>query len=214
MMTDRVMTFTPYGDRLEPETVQAVLNLDWAGDITHVFQHAPQTGNAREDILRQYQRGRELFLGSDCEYMLVIESDIIPPPDTLKKLMSLKADCGYGVYVFRKTPVINIFNKYSPTAKNPGESLDIHPHKLRRALQAQRIECSGAGLGCVLIKRHVLKDIDFRLAPNAHCDTWFNLDVFRGRYSQMADMSVVCGHKDEHGKILWPGYATDAQKRV
>lgn len=208
-----ILTFTPYGDRLEPETVTAVTSLEWDGEITHVFQHAPQTGDARQDILNQYQRGRELFLSTPATHMLVIESDIIPPRDTLTKLMELDADCAYGVYRFRNTPVINIFNKYSPGARNPGEPLDNHPHKLRRALQAQRIECSGAGLGCVLIKRHVLKNISFRLAPNAHCDTWFNLDVFRGGYSQRADMTVVCGHKDEHGAILWPGFV-DAQKRV
>lgn len=207
------MTFTPYGNRLEPETVTAVTGLDWSGEITHVFQHAPQTGNAHEDILYQYKRGRELFLNSDCDYMLVIESDIIPPADTLQKLMELDADCGYGVYVFRKSPVINIFEKYYQGAKNQGSSLSLSAQKLRRAIKARRIECTGAGLGCVLIKRHILDLIDFRLAPNAHCDTWFNIDVMRGGFSQMADMTVICGHKREDGLILWPEYATDEDKR-
>lgn len=203
----KVMTFTPYGDRLEPETVTAVTGLEWSGEITHVFQHAPQTGNAREDILYQYRRGRELFLNSDCDYMLVIESDIIPPADTLVKLMELDADCAYGVYVFRKSPVVNIYEKYYPGAKNQGSSLSLQPEKLRRAVEARRLECTGGGLGCVLIKRHVLELIDFRLEPNAHCDTWFGRDVFHNDMLQMADMSVVCAHKREDGSLLWPEYA-------
>jgi hypothetical protein len=208
------MVFTPYGERLEPETVRAVFRLEYDGPLSIVFQHTPQTGNAHEDILAQYQLGRDIFLASNADYLLIVESDIIPPRDTITKLMALGADAAYGVYVFRNTPVVNIFEKYSPTAKNQGSSLSLSPHKLRRAVKAQRTECTGAGLGCVLIKRHVLKLIDFRLAPSAHCDTWFNRDIFHQKMTQMADMSVVCGHKRADGVILWPEYATDAQKRV
>ena len=65
---------------------------------------------------------------------------------------------------------------------------------------------SFAGLGCILIRRKVLEAIDFRMVDQngGHCDSWFTDDAYHAGYTQMADMSVICAHKDEHGDILWP----------
>ena len=199
-----VMVFTPVY-RLEPETVAAVLALQWDGPITWVFQRDNPGGGGNRDHLHQYQRARESVLCGHYDAMLVIESDIIPPPDTLQKLAALNADVAYGVYRFRVSDVVNIFERYPGTSRNMGESLTIHPHKLRRAVKIGKTPCSGAGLGVTLIRRNVLEVLPFRLEENtAHCDTWFNIDVLRGGFSQWADMSVICGHKTEQGEILWP----------
>jgi hypothetical protein len=182
--------------------------MEYDGPLTNVFQHTPQTGDSHRDILRQYQIGRELFLNSDADYLMVIESDIIPPTDTITKLMALDADIGYGVYVFRSTSdIINVFERYPGTPRNVGSSLSLSKRKLQRAVSTRRTKCSGGGLGCALIKRHALTDIEFRLEDTAHCDTYFNRDALRVGLNQMADMSVICGHKREDGVILWPGFA-------
>jgi hypothetical protein len=207
---NRVMTFTPYGDRLEPETVRAIFRMEYDGPLTNVFQHTPQTGDPHRDILRQYQIGRELFLNSDADYLMVIESDIIPPKDTITKLMDLGADVAYGVYVFRTSEVINVYERYEGTPRNTGSSLSLSKRKLQRAVKARRTKCSGGGLGCALIKRHALIDIDFRIEDTAHCDTYFNRDALRAGLNQMADMSVICGHKREDSVILWPEFANES----
>lgn len=203
-MINRVMIFTPYGPRLEPETVTAVLNLQWDGPRRILLQWDNPSGSGREDILHQYQKARQLFLAGDDEAMLVIEADIIPPPDALLKLAALDADLAYGVYRFRVSDVINVFERYPGTPRNEGESLSLYPRKLRAARRAGVTLCSGGGLGCVLIHRHVLEAIDFRLGETAHCDTYFNRDVMWAGLRQMANMNVVCGHKNEEGAILWP----------
>lgn len=201
----KVMIFTPYGPRLEPETVTAVLNIKWDGPLRYLLQRDNPHGDGREDILHQYRRARQLFLAGDDDAMLIIESDIVPPADTLQRLARLDADAAYGVYRFRVSRVINIFERYPvPKPRNEGESLSVHPPLLAAARRAGVYPCSGGGLGCVLIHRHVLEAIDFRLESAAHCDTYFNRDLLRGGYRQMADMDVVCGHKDEYGEVLWP----------
>ncbi len=200
----RVMVFTPYGPRLEDETVQAVLGLDWPGPLRVVFQADNPHQAGRENILHQYTKGRELFLAGDDEAMLVIEADIIPPPEALLKLALLKADVAYGVYRFRHSPVINVFERYPGNPRNEGESLSIHPEKLRQARQARVIPCSGGGLGCALIRRKVLEKFLFWHGENGCCDTYFNRDVMQAGLVQRADMSVICGHKDETGVIVWP----------
>lgn len=191
--------------RLEPETVEAILALRWPGPVEWNFQWDNPFDDGRRNILHQYQIGRERFLAGDGEALLIVESDIIPPPESLERLAALEADCAYGVYRFRVSNVVNVFERYPGQPRNEGESLSLHPAKLRQAVRAGRVACSGGGLGCVLVRREVLETIAFRLeGDTGHCDGFFNLDVLRSGFSQMADMSVVCGHKTERGEILWP----------
>lgn len=208
-----ILIFTPVY-RLEAETVAALLNLEFDGALSLLFQKdnpddAPTDGG-RANHLHQYQRGRRQFLAGPYDAMLVIESDIIPPADTIRRLEDLHAACAYGVYRFRVSNVINVFERYpeknGKPARNMGESLSVKPHLLKRAVSLGQYPCSGAGLGCVLIRRPVLEALDFRMEDThgAHCDTFFNRDVLSGGWSQWADMGVICAHKDEEGRILWP----------
>lgn len=206
-----VLVFCPVWMAAQPETVQAIFSLHHNGPISQLFQRENLTGNGHQDTLHQYQRGREAFLSGPYDAMLVIEDDIIPPPDTLERLIALNADMAYGVYVFRqsrpKWPVVNIFERYDPPGRNTGESLSVWPEKYAAAVRQGVVPCSGGGLGCVLIKRHVLEAIPFRLEqPNGpHCDSYFTDDVFHAGWTMMADMRVRCGHKRrDTGEILWP----------
>ena len=209
-----VLVFTPVW-RLEPETVQSLFAMEWEGPLSLLLQKDnPRTKGRREDglanHLHQYRRGREAFLAGRYDAMLVIESDIIAPPDTLTRLAALECDVAYGCYLFRnnRIPIVNIFERYPEKngvpARNVGESLTMRG-LWPKALKAGVVPCSGAGLGCVLIKRHVLEAVPFRLEPrNGHCDTPWTRDVYRAGFSMMADTKVICGHKDEDGTVLWP----------
>jgi len=224
------MVFTPVL-RLEAETVKAVFNLSWDGSISWLFQRDnPQeiigdlarSGGARKagilNHLHQFKRGRETFLAGRWDAMLVVESDIIPPQDALRRLAAVMngtprvrgADVAYGVYRFRASDVVNVFELYPSKngrmPRNPGESLSVHPHLLKRAVKLGVYPCSGAGFGCTLIRRRVLEEIEFRIEEQngAHCDSYWIRDVLRAGFSQAADMRVACGHKDTSGEVVWP----------
>jgi len=201
-----VFVFTPIY-RLEPETVKALMALENAGPLALHLQRDNPFNDTRENITHQYQCGRRAFLSGPYDAMLVVESDIIPPPDTIARLAALKADVAYGHYVFRgPAPVSNVLESYPKPARNSGESLSINPAKYKRAKRQGVVECSGSGLGCVLIKRKVLERFDFHHPADngGHCDTWFTTDVLRSEMMMRADMNLICGHKDVDGKITWP----------
>lgn len=215
-----VLVFVPVY-RLEPETVQAVLALEWDGSITHVFQKDNPHPEMRDALkrkvmnhLHQYQRGREMFLNGRYDAMLIVESDIIPPANALQRLAYAGTDVAYGVYRFRGTAdIINIWERYPDNngmrARNVGESLSVRPRLFVRAVQQGVYPCSGAGFGCVLVRRKVLEKVEFRMEypkNGAYCDTWFTEDVWRAGFSMAADMRVICGHKDTDGTILYPKY--------
>lgn len=205
-----VFVFTPLY-RFEPETREALFALEWDGPIAWHLQRDNPFDDGRMNITHQYQEGRKAFLASGYDGLLVIESDIIPPADTIRRLAALLergADAAYGHYVFRnqKHAVSNIFERYPGTPRNEGESLSVWPRKYEAAMRAGIVPCSGAGLGCVLLKRHVLERFDFwhKQDDGGHCDVWFNRDVLRAGLVQMADMFLMCGHKCIDGTVLWP----------
>ena len=212
-MIKDVLVFTPIL-RLEPETMQAIFALEWGGPLSFLFQRDNPIPEQRDKLkrrvmnhLHQYKRGRDQFLEGSFDAMLVVESDIIPPVDAIQKLAGLDVDLAYGVYRFRVSNVINIFELYPGRPRNVGESLSIRPGRLAAAVKAGIVDCSGAGFGCILIKRHVLEQVPFRVEwprNGGHCDTPFVKDVLRRGMTQKADMTVICGHKDEKGQVLWP----------
>lgn len=206
-MIERVLVFTAVGPRgIEPETSQGIQSLAWHGSLLWLAQRDnPYGDDGRANILHQYRRARRLFLVSDCDAMLFVEADIIPPADALLKLAALNADVAYGVYCFRagrkQWPYATPINIFSDDHAGP-----LRDKQLAAALARKTVRCGGAGFGCTLIKRPILERFDFRLEGTAHCDTWFTQDVFSSGAVMMADMSVICGHKDEDGVILWPPF--------
>lgn len=207
-----VLAFTPVY-RLEPETVQALFALEWGGPLSFLLQRDNPGPNGIVNHLHQYTRGREVFLLGPYDAMLIVESDIIPPPDALTRLAALDCDVAYGVYVFRSkvSPVVNVFERYPDNngrpARNAGESLTVRG-LWRQAQRRGVVPCSGGGLGIILVKRHVLKAVPFALPddgdPRTFCDTPWTQAVYQAGYTMRADTRVICGHKDTDGEVLWP----------
>ena len=197
-----ILVFTPVC-RLEPETVLSLLRLEWDGPLSVLLQKDNPTDNGYINHFHQYERGRNYFLRGDYDAMMVIESDVIPPSDTLKRLVALDCDVAYGCYLFQ-SEVVNVLERYKQPARNMGESLT--GRGLWEAALAQGIvKCSGSGLGCTLIQRRVLEAVPFRFRDKGpHCDWPWTEEVYRAGFSMMADTGVLAGHKMPDGRVLWP----------
>ena len=215
-----ILVFTPVY-RLEPETVRAIFALEWDGPLSVLLQRDNPVvdGDRRaagyQNHLHQYQRGRETFLCGGYDAMLVIESDIVPPPDTLQRLAAMEADVAYGAYVFRGTNAVNILERYyagtGRKARNMGEPLTVRG-LWDAAVETGVVECSGCGLGCILIRRNVLMETPFEAARDGG---FFDMDwtqaVYQKGYKMMADTGVRCGHIDTDGRVIWPREVAYAQ---
>lgn len=207
-----VLVFTPVL-RLEPETVRAIFALEWDGPLSILLQRDNPVvdGDERErgfaNHLHQYERGRQIFLQGGYDAMLVIESDIIPPPDTLLRLAALPADVAYGAYLFRPGDVVNLLERYygwPRQARNIGDPLTTRG-LWDAAVKQGVIDVSGSGLGCILIHRHVVMDVPFeRPASGGFFDWQWTQDVYSRGYRMMADTAVQCGHVETDGRALWP----------
>lgn len=202
-----ILVFTPYLDKVEPRTIEALTRLEWEGSLSLLLQRDNPYGEDRvRNHLHQYQRGREAFLASSADAMLIVEADILPPADALVRLAALEADVGYGCTVFRakgSSHIVNILERYGGQARNTGESLTVRG-LWPEAVKAGIVECSGSGLACLLVRRHVIEAVPFRMPENGYCDTAWTEDVYRQGFSMKADTRVLCGHIDQDGTVLWP----------
>lgn len=190
-----IMIFTPVL-RLQPDTAKAISRLVYDGPLTVVFQRDNPTGNGKADHLHQYRRGRQFFIAGGFDYLMTIEDDIVPPPDTLTKLIALNVDVAYGCYFFR-SGVINVLERH-PAGRNPGESLSIRG----RWPASGVIDCAGSGLGCTLIKRHVVEAHPFSGDGHHFFDCDWTKEVYQAGYEMRADASVFCEHLCTEARIV------------
>lgn len=202
----KVLLFCPTY-RFEPETREAIFSQEWDGALDFLFTRDnphPQGDGGRANILHNYQKGRAVFLRGDWDAMFVVESDIIPPDDALLKLAATGADVAYGLYLYRRgwPRHVNVYRHV--TGPYPDQPLSLFADEYRQAW-GRVVKCSGAGLGCVLIRRVVLERVAFRSdGDKSHCDSAFTRDVWRAGFGMKADMTVICGHKLPDGTILYP----------
>jgi hypothetical protein len=153
------------------------------------------------NVLAQYSHARELCLSGPYDALVTIEQDMILPPHALATLWEDGAAVVYGTYMLRHgMPVINALRHENQ--RNLGMSLSLYNGALAQASKAERIEVSGVGFGCTLIRRSVLEAIPFRQddAGNAP-DMPFARDCLQRGIEQIARFNVRCGHIHE-GEIL------------
>lgn len=197
----RVLLFCPT-HRLCKETINSIHGIQYDGALDTLFtRDNPHGAGSGQNIIYNYQKAERIVKAENYDYLFTVEQDMIVPPDALSKLMALDADIAYGVYCFRKgKPTINI----TRTDKQQ-ESYGLY-HNLRdwRKVFGKPVDCNGLGFGCTLIKRSVFDVLNFHSVPGHDGDTQLAHDAKRLGLKQMADTSVLCGHKRPDGTVVWP----------
>lgn len=176
---------------------------------------------ARHNVYVSAQKFRDYFLSRDYDLMLYWESDIVPPPDAVRRLVRVidrGADVAYAPYAFRTKPhACSVFGRLAEKAggcRNIGRTIDEPDSRYDMTYYP----CSGAGLGFVLMRRVVVEKVLFRCGEfidkatgtwnvgKAFVDTYFTDDVWRNGFEQRADLTCICEHIDIDGTVYKPSY--------
>lgn len=202
---DRVLVFTPtYGGLLQQLTTESIAALTFDGVVDRRVSHDnPHPGRDMRNVVHQFRLGRQMALDGGYDALLLVEHDMIVPPDALQKLWDTPAPVVYGCYELRHGMyALNLFQFTG--GRNIGMSLSLYRDELEAARRRGWCEVSGAGFGCLLIRRSVLEAVPFRDAGNAP-DLPFAQDCVSARIKQIGRFDVECGHIDtDTGKTLWP----------
>jgi mRNA-degrading endonuclease HigB of HigAB toxin-antitoxin module len=145
---------------------------------------------------------RKYFLENDFDFMLHLETDIIPPIDVIERLINNNKRICAGAYdIFQGTkrkPMIQLDERFDKTIKayrtpeyvREDEALFFNGNVNR---------VYHAGLGCVLIHKSILETLSFRVDSNynMHTDTWFANDCYLINSNIFLDTTIQCKHYNQ-----------------
>lgn len=191
-----------------PESIDRTLSLESLGSMSFHFEKSRISNETTRDVCEKFRLARRLFLESDYDLLLTVEDDMLIPPESLLRLESHKADVAYGLYVARSMkshPWLVAYWLNDTRVK----FLSGRPNVARNAW-GKAIHSHGLGMGCTLIRRHVMEELDFRVLSGPGWghgksnDWYFALDARRRGMTQVTDLGLVCGHIRNNGMVLWP----------
>jgi GT2 family glycosyltransferase len=198
-----VRNFTYPKDRLEIFIADNSISEDNCNKLK--FQgiksvHTPQhekgllyTINDSHEACRQYA------MKNGFDFMLHLETDIIPPIDVIERLMNNNKKVCAGVYDlfygYERRPMIQLDEDYDRNVReyrNP-EFVTVEEPLF---FDGKVKQVYHAGLGCVLIHKSVFERIEFRVDEryDFHTDTWFANDCYLLNINIYADTNIQCEH--------------------
>lgn len=106
--------------------------------------------------------GAQMALDKGCEYVFFLDSDVVPPPDAVLRLINHRRPIISGMYCRRSPP------ETVPVMMRGGQWVTDIPHLGRDPV----VEVELVGAGCLLIHRTVLERMA-RECPLAPGKPWF-----------------------------------------
>lgn len=160
---------------------------------------------------RQYTHQAENQLVTDfldhpqLTHLFLTESDMILPHDAIIKLLALDKDMASGVYFLRSPKPEHrgqpcLYKRPTMSSVNRNGDIDYGHLPVTIFPTETPFQVDVAGLGCVLIKRHVFEELPepwFDLsAKNYGSDMYFYTHARRKGFELWIDPTVRCGQID------------------
>lgn len=204
ILIDTPLMRLPDSGRVETfaRALDALYGLDWDGPLDYIQRAGDDDyGNRNAACTHKHNRTRAIFLAGEWDALLTVDSDMLPPPDGLKRLVALDCDVAYGLYANRPAP-----HPWCAAVRlddHGWRSLSAFPAEARAAW-GQPFAVKGVGFGFTLIRRHVIEAAPFRDWSGVSCDWALGCDAQRYGWSQVMDLGCVVGHIARNGTVLWP----------
>lgn len=186
----KILVGIPTNKYIEPQTFKSLWDLDIPEDFELDFQYfygyqIDQVRNLIADWARRY------------DYLLSVDSDIVLPRDSLKKMLQADKDIVTGLYIQRK-PETQILEVYMDT---PNGGCTNIPYSLLE--NKNTVEIAACGMGAALIKSEVFKKMSYphfyyksalTMQETISEDIYFCKKARELGFSVWADPSIKCDH--------------------
>ena len=165
-------------------------------------------GSNTRDALRNAMNFLRLkAIEEDYDYLLIVESDLFPEPDALKKLLRHHKDVVGLPYEigFNKNRGLCVFTLDKKTIGMGTRRLT--PEESKTFLDGSLKKVHGMGVGCCLIKREILEEFPFwysaadndrmkGMTIRKHPDVYFYLDLHNKGRRVFLDTSTLVYHEN------------------
>lgn len=171
--------------------------------------HIDRGENSRVALARSQNYIREHALQNGYDYVLFVESDLLPDPDALMRLiLHGKSIVGSWYYIGHDIKLPCIFLNAHVGAFNGTRQLGIRLEEdgNKRVPQFNEVgewwqsglrECHGCGLGCTLVARSIIEKYPFWTDPrfdNKHSDVYWYMNITNDGHKVFVDTDVNIPH--------------------
>ena len=140
---------------------------------------------------------RDYFLANKFDYYFSYEVDQFGPPNIIEQLMAAKKDVISAPYFIDHGHKSRLLISYfEQIGEKKFETIFPEMKELANFMDGTIKQTYENGIGCTLIKRHVLEKIRFRIEPFApgHSDKYFYADLWASTIHSYMDTSVLVRH--------------------
>jgi len=187
----KILIAVPCSKYIEPETFKSIYDLDVPEGYETDFKTV--TGDQIDQIRNLISDWAKRY-----DYLFSVDSDIILPKDSLKKMIVADKDVISGLYI-QRIPNTHTLEIYMNGANGSIINMpyDIVP-------KDQLFEIAGCGMGCCLIKSEVFRKMEYPhfyyKSAILHKDTvsediYFCKKAKDNGFEVWADSSIKCDHK-------------------
>ena len=173
--------------------------------------HVERGDNSREALTKAQNKIRKLLLEGNYDYLLFVESDLLIPQGTIRRLVAHQKPVVGSVYniardhnfipcIFLDDLSVDGFRATRPLGiKMVDGEKKLDPQEVVDFLKRGGIQqCHGVGFGCTLIQKQLVERFPFWYDgrfENKHSDVYFYLDLSRESIPVYVDTDVVIYHE-------------------
>lgn len=148
---------------------------------------------------------RDYAIMKGYDYLLMLESDVVPPPNVIEELMFEDRQVIGALYDRDEGKSRKLMlQRHIKRGPNNIYAYNTEPHEEPGFINGLPREVASVGLGCVLIRIDVLKRIAFRVVAGeaGTPDRFWAEDLFRNKIKVFAHCGVVCQHYNQDWGLL------------
>lgn len=184
----KILIAVPTFENIQPEVFKAIYNLKSEHELHFDYVRGYDCAQARNEIGKIAQAG-------GYDYVLMVDSDTIIPPDTLDLMLDTPVDVCLGV-----CPRKNTKNGKSAIVKlGSPEYLDNYYYS---ELPEEKVRVKGGGFACALVRTKVFTELDYPWFQYVTKEDWSTLseDYYFCQNANLfeveiwMDPRVKCGH--------------------
>lgn len=159
----------------------------------------PFNENIRQMLADSRNLIRQKFLNGYYDFYLQIEQDVIPPVDVIERLLSNHkkiVSAAFFNFSHQKDTSLILPNHFSLINPNDKHTTVTRRLALEDLWPSRLMKIFMTGIGCILIHKSVLREIKFRVEPNASAydDVYFCRDANKKGFEVFLDSRVMCRH--------------------
>jgi hypothetical protein len=192
-----------------PEFAKRIASLGF-----NVVWENPKGREIRYVMFTSMQRIATKFLSGDYSNLFILECDIFPPVDIVERLLKHDLDVvGTTYFTYQGyESKLQLRTIYEFLRNHEKHKIDYRVRYLTWS-EAQMFMDGRVkpmyenGIGCKLIKRHIIENIPFRIDPldTGFTDSFFAQDLWRNGIDNYIDTTIIPKHKNSN----WNTVASD-----